>query len=725
MTQQHPELETEQAYVDYAYECLESTRTSAWRLRDLSEPDMGGTMQARFERNAFDEALVKRLNDLDLGAAALVFGRIDRLVESPGSPDEPATESFHIGRLAVADQNSEPVVVDWRAPVAEPFYRATGRQPMGLARRRHFSVEGQKVLGIEDELFGAGHLGVGHDEGLSDDDETTRRPALRGYSTLLAALERGRTGTLGDIVATIQAEQDEIIRSNQSGVLVVQGGPGTGKTVVALHRAAYLLYTYRFPLEDQGVLVVGPNRVFLRYIERVLPSLGEAGVEQVVLADLVPDVTFASAADARGAESEATRRVKGDVRMSEVIDRAVGDRERALSGDLTVPFRTGYLRMGVEESARIVRSVARRARRHNSGRRLVEHEFFTALAASWRGTEVTPAVLRRELWAVPEVRAALERMWPVLTPAQLLHDLFGSSALLRLAGRHVLSDDEIDLLRRARSETVDDVRWTPSDVALLDDAREALGPVPDRSGKVGDSDEIRTYGHIVVDEVQDLTPMQLRMVARRSLNGSLTVVGDLAQATGPWAPSDWSDVTRYLPDKGTRVVGLSVGYRIPSQIMQLADRVMHAATPGLRPPQAVRVGDSSPRVVAAASREALGAAVAAATVAMLDDGRGAGVPSVAVIAADTMVDEVALALDAAGIPHGRATTAGLEGQVTVVPISVAKGLEIDGVVVVEPAQIVESEIQGLRALYVALTRPTQHLTIVHAEALPAPLAEGV
>ena len=235
-------------------------------------------------------------------------------------------------------------------------------------------------------------------------------------------------------------------------------------------------------------------------------------------------------------------------------------------------------------------------------------------------------------------------------------------------------------------------------------------PSPDRSGKVGDSDEIRTYGHIVVDEVQDLTPMQLRMVARRSLNGSLTVVGDLAQATGPWAPSDWSDVTRYLPDKGTRVVGLSVGYRIPSQIMQLADRVMHAATPGLRPPQAVRVGDSSPRVVAAASRDALGAAVAAATAAMLDDGRGAGAPSVAVIAADTMVDEVALALDAAGIPHGRATTAGLEGQVTVVPISVAKGLEIDGVVVVEPAQIVESEIQGLRALYVALTasHPAPH-----------------
>ena len=303
MTQQHPELESEQAYVDFAYECLESTKTSAWRLRDIHEADLGGTMQARFERNAFDEALVKRLNDLDLGDAALVFGRIDRLAERPDG-----TESFHIGRLAVADDNSEPVVVDWRAPVAEPFYRATGREPMGLVRRRHFAVEGRKVLGIEDELFGEGHLGVGHDEGLApDDDSRDGRPQLSGYSTLLAALERGRTGTLDDIVATIQAEQDEIIRSNQGGVLVVQGGPGTGKTVVALHRAAYLLYTFRFPLEDQGVLVIGPNRVFLRYIERVLPSLGEAGVEQVVLADLVPDVTFAARPATAAGESSPTR----------------------------------------------------------------------------------------------------------------------------------------------------------------------------------------------------------------------------------------------------------------------------------------------------------------------------------------------------------------------------------------------------------------------------------
>ncbi|MGA1441017.1 MAG: HelD family protein, partial [Ilumatobacteraceae bacterium] len=296
MTQHHPEIAAEQAYIDHAYACLERSRQAAWRLRDLSEADLGGTFQARFERNVFDEALVKRLTELDLGRAALVFGRIDRtgdVASDPSAGSDPAIETFHIGRLAVADEDAEPVVVDWRAPVAAPFYRATGREPMGLVRRRHFSVDGGNLLGLEDELFGEGHLGLGHDEGLDGAPVTAASATgLRGYSTLIAAIEKGRTGALGDIVATIQSEQDEIIRSPQAGVLVVQGGPGTGKTVVALHRAAYLLYTHRFPLEDQGVLVIGPNRVFLRYIEQVLPSLGESGVEQAVLADLVPGVRF-------------------------------------------------------------------------------------------------------------------------------------------------------------------------------------------------------------------------------------------------------------------------------------------------------------------------------------------------------------------------------------------------------------------------------------------------
>jgi DNA helicase IV len=716
MTQQHPDLADEQAYIDHAYECLDTSREAAWRMRNMTEADLGGTFQARFERNAFDEALLKRLADLDLGDASLVFGRIDRSAESPG-----AVESFHIGRLAVADEDREPVVVDWRAPVAEPFYRATGRSPMGLLRRRHFAVEGRKLLGLEDELFGEGHLGLGHDEGLDGlsgtGADTADGAGLRGYSTLLAALERGRTGTLGDIVATIQGEQDEIIRSPQHGVLVVQGGPGTGKTVVALHRAAYLLYTHRFPLEDQGVLVIGPNRVFLRYIERVLPSLGEAGVEQVVLSDLVPGVRFLRPDEREGADSPTTARIKGDARMSDVIDQAVNDRERPLRDDLVLPFRTGYVRLRVEESARIVRNARRRFRRHNSGRKFVENEVWSALAATFHDAEVGPRDVKDTLRGTPEIREALDRMWPLLTPAQLLHDLFGSKGLLKLAARGVLDEGEALALYRPRSESVDDVRWTPADVALLDDARDVLGPKPGRNGKIDDADEIRTYGHIVIDEVQDLTPMQLKMATRRSLNGAMTIVGDLAQATGPLAPTDWQDVLDHLPDrKPSRVIGLSVGYRIPGQIMELANRVMAAATPMLRAPQSVRVGDAAPVVVRADGP--LGAAVADEVRSITEALPNA---SLGVIAPDSMIDELSEHLTAAGVNHGTATRTGLDEGVTLVPVSVVKGLELDAVVVVEPARIVADHEHGMRSLYVALTRPTQRLSIVHADDLPEPL----
>jgi DNA helicase IV len=714
MTQQHPDLADEQAYIDHAYECLEQSRSDAWKLRDLSEATLGGTFQARYERDVFDEALVNRLTKLDLGDAALVFGRIDRLAESP---DE--VESFHIGRLAVADDNSEPVVVDWRAPVAEPFYRATGREPMGLRRRRHFAVEGRHLLGVEDELFGENHLGVAGDESIAGGSVTAGPgQGLRGYSTLLAALERGRTGQLGDIVATIQGEQDEIIRSPQAGVLVVQGGPGTGKTVVALHRAAYLLYTYRFPLEDQGVLVIGPNRVFLRYIERVLPSLGEAGVEQVVLNDLVPDVDW-TRPGVDAADGPLTATVKGDLRMADVIDKAVTDRERPLRDDVVVPFRTGFLKLRADETQRIVRAAQRRFRRHNAARKWVEGEVWSSMAATWRDDSLSTSDVRDHVRALPEIREALERMWPVLTPAQLLHDLYGSKALLKLAAAKFLAEDEYLSLYRPRAADVADVRWTDHDVAVLDEARHYLGPRPARRGVPADEEEVRTYGHIVIDEVQDLTPMQLRMATRRSLNGSMTVVGDIAQATGALAPDDWTDVLAHLPaTKGSRIIGLSVGYRIPEKIMELANRVMMAATPTLRSPVSVRVGDEQPEIVQV-SPDDLFTAVADATDVM---SRADPTGSIAVVAADGMVDSVSDALTRLGIEHGRATRSGLNERVTVVPVSVVKGLELDGVVVVEPAAIVASEQQGLRALYVALTRSTRRLTVVHGRPLPEAMA---
>ncbi|MEO5722964.1 MAG: hypothetical protein ABIQ39_14385 [Ilumatobacteraceae bacterium] len=715
MTQQHPDLASEQELIDYAYRCLQRSRDDAWKMRDLHEGTLGGTFQARYERDVFDEAVVNRLTQLDLGDAALVFGRIDRYAESPN-----AVESFHIGRLAVANEHSDPIVVDWRAPVAEPFYRATGRETMGLARRRHFAVQGRELLDIEDELFGEGRLGVGT-ELLDDATPSGEAPpigaGLRGYSTLLTVLGRGRTGQLGDIVATIQAEQDEIIRSPQAGVLVVQGGPGTGKTVVALHRAAYLLYTFRFPLEDQGVLVIGPNRVFLRYIERVLPSLGEAGVEQVVLADLVPGVEWARYG-IDPVDSPLAATTKGDIRMAAMIDQAVTDRERPLRDELVVPFRTGFLRLRTDESKRIVRAAQRRFRRHNAARRWVESEIWAAMAATWREPLGTTEV-REALRNLPEVRVALERMWPVLTPAELLRDLFGSKALLRLAGRANLAEHEYLSLYRERAE-IGTVRWTDNDVALLDEARSYLGVRPGRSTANGprpdDADEIRTYGHIVIDEVQDLTPMQLRMVSRRSLNGSMTVVGDIAQATGALAPNSWDDVLRHLPNvRPSRVIGLSVGYRIPHQLMELANRVMLAATPTLRAPTSVRMGDERPEVVRVDASELL-TAIAAATRRMDHD---IGDGNIAVVVPDSMVERVSQVLADAGIVHGRATRSALEMGITVVPVSVVKGLELDGVVVVEPARIVAEEQQGLRALYVALTRSTRQLTIIHAQPLPA------
>jgi DNA helicase IV len=576
---------------------------------------------------------------------------------------------------------------------------------MGLLRRRHFVVEGPQLLALEDELFGEGHLGVGQDDGLGDDP----RQGLRGYSTLLTALGRSRTGQLGDIVATIQAEQDEIIRSPQAGVLVVQGGPGTGKTVVALHRAAYLLYTHRFPLEDQGVLVIGPNRVFLRYIERVLPSLGEAGVQQVILADLIPEVQFGLR------ESSNVARVKGNKRIAKVIDKAITDRERPLREDVQLPYGVGFVRLRAEESVQIIKAARRRYHRHNQARRYVENEVWAALAASFRsGADAED--IRDALTGTPEIRAVFERMWPVLTPAQLLHDLFGSKALLKLAANGILPEADYMALYRERSDSLDNVRWSNADAALLDEARFLLGPRPRKSGKIDETDEIRTFGHIVVDEVQDLTPMQLRMVTRRSLSGSMTVVGDIAQATGPLAPNDWKDVLEHLPSRKTpRIVGLSVGYRIPAQIMELADKVMHAATPGLRAPRSVRDSDEVPIITAVDSADALFEAVIARAQVLLQQSGGG---RTAIICPDDTVDQMSSALEAASVPHGRAQAAGLDENLSIVPASLAKGLELDDVIVVEPSAIVADDAQGLRLLYVTLTRSTRSLTVVHRMPLP-------
>ena len=701
----HPDLAAEQRYVDRAYALLDEARTSANRLRTMVEVGAGGTEQARYEREVIWETVANRLTKLHLGDASLVFGRID-LDGSDGAPED-ATQRFYIGRLAVSDDAQDPVVVDWRAPIAEPFYRATGPHPMGLVRRRHFASRGRTLLDIDDELFGDRAIEMATDvpEGVS------------GHGALVTALESARSGRLGDIVGTIQAEQDRIIRSELPGVLVVQGGPGTGKTVVALHRAAYLLYTHRFPLEGQGVLVVGPNRLFLSYIEQVLPSLGEAGVELAVTADLIDPVSV------RGVDAEDVARVKGDPRMVDVVAHAVHDRERRLRGALHVPYGLQTLHLDVDRSASIVRDAKRRFRTHNAARRFVERSVFEALAESARTPVEADDVadrLRRDV----QVREALEWMWPLLTPAELLHDLYGSRALLRVAAAHRLAETEWSSLRRDRSEHVRDVVWTQDDVPLLDEAATVLGPLPAVRARLrpdgSSAGEIRTYGHIVVDEAQDLSPMQLRMLRRRSLNGSMTVVGDIAQATGAWSHEDWHEVLDHLPDRrGHRLEELTVGYRIPGPMMTLANRVLAAVAPDLSPPQAVRTSGDAPTLVRAEPHR-LAESVAEQVKAEVE---AVGQGNVAVICPSSLVDELDDALDALGVEHGHATTVGLEHQVTVLPVRLVKGLELDATVVVEPQRIIDEERQGMRALYVAFTRATKRLAVVHVEPLPEVLAE--
>ena len=735
----HPDLQAEQAYIDRAYDRLEAMRRAAEDLRDsVIGFGRGGTHQARVERDVFVQASLQRLEQLQLGRASLCFGRIDReAVDVATDGRAPIVENFYIGRLAVSDEAQEPLIVDWRAPVAEAFYRATGRSPMGLRRRRHFATDGRKLLGIEDELFRVGGDTPDGDTAAADGESLE----LVGPGALLAALERSRSGQMRDIVATVQREQDEIIRAELPGILVVQGGPGTGKTAVALHRAAYLLYTHRFPLEQQGVLVVGPNQLFLRYIEQVLPSLGESGVGLTTLAGLLPAVR------PRHHDSPDASRVKGDRRMATVLANAVGDRERGLRSDLSVGFGAVTLTVSTDTTRAIVRMVKRRPGSHNARRRQVEnlllralHDQYLAAVERGRRTGIGGGLLSPEgeeldhrefglqIRRDPAVTAALDRMWPVLAPEELLNDLFGAPALLALATRNVFSPAERDLLARARAHAIEEVPWTPDDIPLLDEARALLGPTRSRrrgtAATRDDQDEdVRGYGHIVVDEAQDLSPMGLRMLGRRSISGSMTLVGDIAQATSALAPSSWEDVLSMLPARRpARTVELSVNYRTPAEIMELAADVLDAAdVAGLRPPRSVRSTGNLP-VIRPAPADGLADEVALAVAA---EHRAVDGGTVAVIAVRRDIPAIAAALEEAGLPWGEPETTGLGAPVTLLDVTSAKGLEFDSVVVVEPAAIVAEGSQGMRGLFVALTRPTRRLVAVHAQPLPHPVVSGM
>jgi DNA helicase IV len=762
------EIRREQAAVDRAYQRLVTMRESALDVvrhhRDLGFTTTG---QARVEWESLLALTDQRLQHLELGGAPLCFGRLDL----------EAGDSYQVGRLSVLDERGDPLVIDWRAPAAEPFYRATGRNPMGLVRRRHLLTRGRTVVGLDDELFDL----VGADRG---------NLSVVGEGALMAALGRSRTGRMGDIVATIQAEQDEIIRAPIPGILIVQGGPGTGKTAVALHRAAYLLYTNRQRLEDAGVLVVGPNRTFLRYIEQVLPSLGESGVELMTIDGLVGRTR------AVASEPAEVERLKGDARMVRVVAKAVSDRQRTLAGDLVVPYGARNLRVPRAELARIVAQVAARSGTHNGRRgvfvrrikralwhqqrRIIESRLAhlptqptasddPSLDPAYEMAESVTLTLQREeenflatIGQVPEVRAALARMWPLLTPEDLLHDLFGSPALLRLAGRNLLEEHERDLLGRPRSSSAAGVRWTSADLALLDEAAVHLGPLPrarrrrharvredarwmieetvgdialqtgeldptmrrqlidrltDRelaaSAEEDDDGAPAVYGHVIVDEAQDLSPMQWRVIARRCTIGSMTVVGDLGQASRPGAISSWDEALAHLPmRRRPRTAQLTVNYRTPAEIMDVAAGVLAVTDPGAEPPRSVRQAGTQPRFRRCAPDDLVAGVVDSVADARRDLGEG----TLAVIAPERLVAPLraALAIQTDG-------TDVLDAAVGLFTATETKGLEFDAVVLVEPYRVAGPTVAGLRGLYVALTRATRLLTVVHSESLPAGL----
>jgi DNA helicase IV len=739
LTDRHPELAGEQAYVDEAYERLVAMREAARRVaRGYSEVGRGGTHQARLERDVAEDLTRRRLAALDIGDLPLCFGRLDLIGD----------ETHYIGRISVTDEDQEPVVVDWRAPVAEPFYRATAIEPMNVVRRRHFLTrpgEGRVLVGLDDEVFDRDAADAAH-------------LAVVGEGALLAALERARTGRMGDIVATIQAEQDEAIRAALPGVLVVTGGAGTGKTAVALHRAAYLLYTYRNRLGNRGVLLVGPNTIFLRYIDQVLPSLGEEDVQLATPAGLKPQHRV------RADDTPAVARVKGDPRMADVIAKALRDREHPLARDMVVVLDGEVLRLRRGASERIVERARRRRGVHNEKRlgvvrAVVDHlheQYRRALGVAAPDDPDWDRELGGRIRRLPEVRAALDRMWPVLAGGELVHDLFSFAGLVKSAADGLLSADEQRLLRRDRASSVRDVAWTEADLALVDEADSLLGP-PElakprrrrrRRGVVDDAanrtvaelgvggmvsaaevarryagdgatgraepDEPRTFAHVLVDEAQDLSPMQWRMLARRCPTGSMTVVGDFGQASRAGSARSWDEALALLPDRSPpRVVTLTVNYRTPAEIMDVAHRVLAAAAPDVPPTRAVRETGEQPHFRQVAAGDLVASAVESARAAVVDDG------TVAVIAPSDLHAAIVDGLADVGAVADSADA--LDAPVAVLDAVAAKGLEFDHVVVVEPARLVSPDERGLRLLYVVVTRATRRLVVVHAEPLPEAL----
>jgi DNA helicase IV len=635
----HPDLQAEQAYLDHAHDCLERMRERIFRVLKSASDE--------FSADALDAWQVRTLASYEDAERGICFGRLDM---DDGGP-------LYIGRRWIHDADQQLVVVNWQAPAARPFYTATPVAPQHVERRRRFRTEGRRLLEIADETFG---------------DTAGDEPRSLG-DFLLEELERSRDEHMRDIVATIQADQYRLITHDVEGVLVVQGGPGTGKTAVGLHRASYLLFVHAQRLRREGVLVVGPNRTFIEYVSHVLPSLGETSVVQRAVGDLREETV------AEGRDEPDAERGKGDAAMAELLREAVESHRREPEAELEAMLGVNYVRVPLARVRELLDESweeaaswdARRERLRMGLLRAFYQEYGRKLGAdAMRSFEE----LEKSLSKGGYLKGFVDRILPPLVPEKVFVQALG-------------------LPRRPRT-------WTEADVALLDELDELIHGRP------------RTYGHVVVDEAQDMTPMQLRMVARRAATGWLTLLGDVAQATGPVAYERWDEVLDHLPGEIVDVEELVLAYRVPVEIMRVALPLLPQIAPHVRPPEPYREGGEPPRVL----EDSRVAHRAAEEAVVLDGGEG----SVAIVAPASLVPAIRELLERARVDVDGSPVEDLAPAVRVLGAREAKGLEFDHVVLAEPAGIV-AEVEGVQGrchLYVALTRATQSLTVVHSQPLP-------
>ena len=668
-------------------EHLVASRAALRRMRERAQmlyatgEDVAGDA---YSAETLGTTLIRRIAALaDDPSTPLFFGRLSFVKRASETDlhlgvtsDEHAGHDYHIGRRHVTDDAGEPMVLDWRAPLSRTFYQASARDPQGVEVRRRFGFHAGTLTGFEDE-----HLSRGEELGTAS-------------RILTAEIERPRVGPMRDIVATIQPDQDELVRADLDDTICVQGAPGTGKTAVGLHRAAYLLYQYRERLRRSGVLVVGPNRAFLHYISAVLPALGEVDVEQSTVEELL-------GADRRADGADDAAWLKQDVRLAAVLDRALQARLRRPAGGIVVPDGSWRWRISEEALRRIVDDVRHENPPHAVGRDRVRARVVALLqrqAEARRGDSPSETWLRR-MGRAPQVREFLDHSWPEVTAEQLLFELLTDADALARAGDGILSaDEQAALLWPRPPRSVKSARWSAADAVLLDEATGLLQRLP-------------SYGHVVIDEAQDLSPMQCRALARRSEHGSLTLLGDLAQGTAPWATRDWSETLRHLGKPDARIVPLTTGFRVPDAVVRLANQLLPALEVDV--PEAVSLRhDGWLQVRPTADLDA--EVVSEVRAALCHEG------SIAVIVADASAPRLSAALSTADIAIGRDAEDD-EARVTVLPASLAKGLEFDHVIVAEPAEIVDAEPRGLHRLYVVLTRAVSRLAVVHTRPLPAAL----